>query len=514
MTDPYREPVLSGCPACGAALRATGERLCCDTCNGILIGERDLATTIGEHASVRFVERTPRTCPRCQRVMTPCRLEATIDGQLVAVDTELDRCDAHGVWFDAGELAKVSSVVDPAPERVHRSLWHRLFHGRERGAIDEGNGVGSGLPGALADELAAAGFGTPTLDVALGNWDRWIVARRERLELRATWGRTHYRELGHLVGGSRVVPDRWVLSIHSDADAHQPWPALELAVWPRASLLCPPSPSAVFSGASHVVDVAPDLVAAGRLMPGHGPLPRSTVDRLRGLVAPRLAELAPLADLELIATVEPHAIADMSRHAISILWPWTEGATTVERVARAIEAWRGVVATMTSLLSAHAIAALDRRDAELGDPARSIRALVEQLGARIVAADLGVAHRERRALVRAVGILERDRDAGPVGQRAELRDVVRPELGWQRDQRRAIVDAVDAADEPWCDREPVARDHGDRTRREDRVIAAALDRRLERVLGEELADRGLDELDTDDRVAARCQEREVLGLAA
>jgi hypothetical protein len=351
MTDPYREHETSRCPTCGAGLRASGERLCCDTCNGILVGERDLATTIGEHASLRFVDRTPRTCPRCQRVMTPCRLEATIDGELVAVDTEIDRCDAHGVWFDAGELAKVSNAVYPAPDRLqHRSLWNRLFHGRQRGGIDERSSAEPGVPRELADELAAAGFGTPTLEVAIGNWDRWIVTRRERLELRATWGRTHTLELGHLAGSSRAVPDRWILSIHSGIDAKQLWAPLELAVWPRTSLLCPRSQharDAVFSGASHGVDVAPDLAATGRLMPGHGPIPRSTVDRLRGVVAPRFAELAPFADLELIATVEPHAIADMSRHDIGIVWPWTEGATTVERAARVIEAWRGIVAALT-----------------------------------------------------------------------------------------------------------------------------------------------------------------------
>jgi hypothetical protein len=77
-----------------------------------------------------------------------------------------------------------------------------------------------------------------------------------------------------------------------------------------------------------------------------------TADRLHSLVVPRLAELAPLVDLQLIATVEPHAIADMSRHRIGIVWPWTDGAATVERVARVVEAWRGVVAAQRATSAA------------------------------------------------------------------------------------------------------------------------------------------------------------------
>lgn len=50
-------------------------------------------------------QRAGRACAACAQPMKP----------LLLYDVPVDRCDAHGVWFDPGELAEV----------LHRSAGHR-----------------------------------------------------------------------------------------------------------------------------------------------------------------------------------------------------------------------------------------------------------------------------------------------------------------------------------------------------------------------------------------------------
>jgi Zn-finger nucleic acid-binding protein len=93
------------CPDCNVALQPHGSRLACDQCHGTLVTEGELVELLcsfdpkhGRTIAWPATERTSgRRCPRCTTMMVGVRMEG------VAVE----RCPAHGVWFDYGELARV-----------------------------------------------------------------------------------------------------------------------------------------------------------------------------------------------------------------------------------------------------------------------------------------------------------------------------------------------------------------------------------------------------------------------
>lgn len=112
MSDPYRDRELP-CPACAKPLREFQHRLVCDACNGIMVALADLSGAIEDLTSVvpqfAWDHETPsqRTCPTCRTKMTVCKIVLEIEGTELHPKPELDRCEAHGVWFDHLELAKV-----------------------------------------------------------------------------------------------------------------------------------------------------------------------------------------------------------------------------------------------------------------------------------------------------------------------------------------------------------------------------------------------------------------------
>jgi len=114
--SPYRDSQLA-CPACAQGLRRFRDRLCCDGCNGIMLGIADLEEAIQELIStvveLGFTNDLPgaRSCPCCQSAMVRCRLDVWLMDERPELQPELDRCDGHGVWFDALELAKIFEVL-------------------------------------------------------------------------------------------------------------------------------------------------------------------------------------------------------------------------------------------------------------------------------------------------------------------------------------------------------------------------------------------------------------------
>ncbi|HWO19164.1 MAG TPA: zf-TFIIB domain-containing protein [Kofleriaceae bacterium] len=98
------------CPSCRAALHQAGFTERCNRCDGAWIHEDVLVGLVQEKASA-IVElpwhprepaagaapEAPRPCAVCQQPMQPVSLG----------EVALDRCTAHGVWFDARELASV-----------------------------------------------------------------------------------------------------------------------------------------------------------------------------------------------------------------------------------------------------------------------------------------------------------------------------------------------------------------------------------------------------------------------
>jgi len=152
VSAPYRDQPLS-CPACSAPLRAFRTRHVCDACNGLLLTLEDLAGGIHDLTSItptfayRDEQPGERTCPHCRVAMTRCKLTLALEDDVAKPRPELDRCAAHGLWFDAEELAKVfekvagkghgSGVGRKISERggpaTDQGRWSAMFKGRSGG---------------------------------------------------------------------------------------------------------------------------------------------------------------------------------------------------------------------------------------------------------------------------------------------------------------------------------------------------------------------------------------------
>jgi Zn-finger nucleic acid-binding protein len=115
--EPYRDAHRT-CPRCNAALREFHDRLICDTCGGVMLSTDDLRAAIadltGLEPMLSYRSEAPgeRLCPHCARPMTTAKLTLELEGtRPVKPKTELDRCAAHGLWFDDTELALVLEPV-------------------------------------------------------------------------------------------------------------------------------------------------------------------------------------------------------------------------------------------------------------------------------------------------------------------------------------------------------------------------------------------------------------------
>jgi len=109
------------CPHCDRALdeQPNKKQYTCGGCKGVLVEEQALIELVGT------IVRTPPeslpfeppkvaepfwTCPRCAAQMT----------KHVLFTIQVDRCEAHGVWFDGSELQRVleqASLADREPIR-------------------------------------------------------------------------------------------------------------------------------------------------------------------------------------------------------------------------------------------------------------------------------------------------------------------------------------------------------------------------------------------------------------
>lgn len=130
----FRDAQLA-CPACARILLPQPggpTRLWCEDCRGVLIPTAEVEALIADLEKAPCVlpagEPGERQCPRCVARLA----------RFTLYGTELDRCAAHGVWFDAKEFVHVleaASGVDPRtiedeapPERTKlRRLLDALF---------------------------------------------------------------------------------------------------------------------------------------------------------------------------------------------------------------------------------------------------------------------------------------------------------------------------------------------------------------------------------------------------
>ena len=113
------------CPVCKTALAAAGRTYRCQKCDGAWVAA-DVVVPMMEQSASTLVELPwrantedhVRACPACGK-----------DMETVALGTvALDRCELHGVWFDARELAEVLHQAKKfrAEPHPHESLVGRL----------------------------------------------------------------------------------------------------------------------------------------------------------------------------------------------------------------------------------------------------------------------------------------------------------------------------------------------------------------------------------------------------
>lgn len=85
-------------------------KLTCRSCTGAFCTEAEVAWVIGEvtHSEPKALAlepprdtENPRTCPRCTNQMTKHLLHGI----------QVDRCEPHGIWFDAEEMQRILNEV-------------------------------------------------------------------------------------------------------------------------------------------------------------------------------------------------------------------------------------------------------------------------------------------------------------------------------------------------------------------------------------------------------------------
>lgn len=112
------------CPACREiALAYAGERWACPSCAGSYVENAALVAMIADVASAPYElpdaqgEPGARACPICAERMLVEPLEGVT----------IDRCAAHGVWFDARELAAALEHAGTHPPQSVGGWLRRLF---------------------------------------------------------------------------------------------------------------------------------------------------------------------------------------------------------------------------------------------------------------------------------------------------------------------------------------------------------------------------------------------------
>jgi ribosomal protein S27AE len=115
--DAYRDQ-HQNCPRCNHVLRAFGQRLVCDSCEGLMITADDLGNAVVELTGLTptftILDEAPgkRLCPRCSIAMTTAKLSIQLEAERpTKPGPELDRCATHGLWFDESELAQVLEPI-------------------------------------------------------------------------------------------------------------------------------------------------------------------------------------------------------------------------------------------------------------------------------------------------------------------------------------------------------------------------------------------------------------------
>ena len=107
------------CPVCKSALETAGHTERCGRCGGAWIHDDALVAML--EASTAAVVSLPWK-PRVAKADRPCAVCAEMMLPVSLGTVALDRCEAHGVWFDRDELAELlaqSKKFRDAPAEHH-----------------------------------------------------------------------------------------------------------------------------------------------------------------------------------------------------------------------------------------------------------------------------------------------------------------------------------------------------------------------------------------------------------
>lgn len=126
------------CPRCRLPLKKMTyegiEAEMCESCWGFFLDAGELENIL-EHKKLHFSEEeknrildirsassfgpsAPAPCPRCGRVMERVHCDAE-------VHLLIDKCQAHGIWLDTGEIKKVQALAERS-QALHQLLLKKL----------------------------------------------------------------------------------------------------------------------------------------------------------------------------------------------------------------------------------------------------------------------------------------------------------------------------------------------------------------------------------------------------
>jgi Zn-finger nucleic acid-binding protein len=108
----------------------------CPTCNGRWLDHDELdqleatvpSTAEERRATIRYAEHeSEMDCPKCGKKMQAFNYRA--------YNLELDTCDEHGWWLDAGEEARVRDVIQERVKGLARAASAEAAWGRFLGGL-------------------------------------------------------------------------------------------------------------------------------------------------------------------------------------------------------------------------------------------------------------------------------------------------------------------------------------------------------------------------------------------
>jgi len=112
------------CPLCQVELELAGRTFKCEQCDGAWVKDEVLVPLLEQSAATLVelpwqpgTEDHVRACPECTGAMQTVKLGTVA----------LDRCEPHGVWFDANELAALFKQARKFRAEIkHQHLSERL----------------------------------------------------------------------------------------------------------------------------------------------------------------------------------------------------------------------------------------------------------------------------------------------------------------------------------------------------------------------------------------------------